>query len=249
MLYYIYDGSFEGLLTAIYEAYYRRQHPDAILSIENLQENLFIEYVQISTDPKKANRVFNSIKSKISSEALRHVSYVFLSELENRGTLIYQYLKLGWKLGRKVDEYLSDNRVLNVHNISRKVSGEAHRMMGLVRFQLLAENIYYSKIEPDYNIISLIAPHFAARMADQDWAIHDIRRNLAALCRNGRYIIIPLSNPNFLILHPEEEQYQELWKQYFSKIAIESRIKPRLQRQYMPKRYWKHLIEIPSART
>ena len=45
MLYYIYDGSFEGLLTAIYEAYYRRQHPDEILSIEDIQENLLIEYV------------------------------------------------------------------------------------------------------------------------------------------------------------------------------------------------------------
>ena len=247
MLYYIYDGSFEGLLTAIYEAYYRGQHPDEILSIEDIQENLFIEYVRITTDSEKADRVFNSIESKISIRALRHVFNVFFSELENRGTLIYQYLRLGWKIGRAVDEYLNDNRVFDVHSISRKVSNEAHRMLGLVRFQLLAENIYYSAIEPDYNIISLIAPHFAARMADQDWAIHDIRRNLAALCRNGQYIIIPLSNPDFIILHPDEKQYQELWKQYFSKIAIESRINPRLQRQYMPKRYWKHLIETPSA--
>ena len=44
-------------------------------------------------------------------------------------------------------------------------------------------------------------------------------------------------------LDQEEKQFQELWKDYFKNIAIEERKNPRLQKQFMQKRYWKYLTE------
>ena len=40
--------------------------------------------------------------------------------------------------------------------------------------------------------------------------------------------------------------YQELWKMFFKKISIKERKNPRCQMQFMPKKYWKDLIEEPD---
>ncbi|MBQ2881820.1 MAG: DUF4130 domain-containing protein, partial [Clostridia bacterium] len=37
--------------------------------------------------------------------------------------------------------------------------------------------------------------------------------------------------------------FADLWKQYYRTVAISSRKNERLRRQYMPRRYWKYLIE------
>lgn len=243
IIHYIYDGSFEGLLTAIFEAYYRREIPDRILSEHNLQEDLLARQVQIPSDPTKADRVFASIGTKISSQAQQNVLHCYLSDLKDAGTWIYHYLRLGWKTGSKVDLYLTDEKVQRVHQTARKVRFEAHRMLGLIRFRKLQGEIYYAPMEPDHNILGLIAPHFAQRMADQNWMIHDIRRGLAALYDQNEIKTAAILQKKELTLDQQELWYQQLWKQYFNSIAIPNRINPRLQRQHMPIRYWRHLIE------
>ncbi|SDY73106.1 probable DNA metabolism protein [Proteiniborus ethanoligenes] len=243
MLQYIYDGSFDGLLTAIYEAYYRREIPDDILSEDNPQQNLFIKKVHIETDLEKAKRVYNSIKAKISDFALQNCFYVFLSEDEYRGTVIYNYLRLGWKIGKDIDLNLSNDAVLLVNNISQKVRKEVHRMLGLIRFSQLSNGVYYSQIEPDNNIIGLIAPHFEDRMPDEYWIVHDVKRELAVMYNKKEWVVRDLNVLEEISFIDEEEEYQRLWKEYFNSIAIENKINPRLQKQHMPVRYWKHLVE------
>jgi len=65
MIYYIYDGSFEGILTAIYHAYYRRETPEKIVEEYDLQESLIINKVYIRTDIEKSNKVYHSCKTYI----------------------------------------------------------------------------------------------------------------------------------------------------------------------------------------
>ena len=247
MVYYVYDGSFDGLLTAIYEAYYRHQEPQKILSDESIQDNLFIQHVYIKADQQKAERVYSAIVHKISPAAAKKVLYAFLSEAEDAATAIYRYLKLGFKVGKSVDSALADPYVFRVHVLHKKVSGEAGKMLGLVRFRLLKNGIFYAPIEPDFNILGIIAPHFKKRMPTHDWIIHDLKRRIAAFYSQGQYTIAPFEFEGPLPLDDEEFDFQTLWREYFQNIAIKSRINPRLQRQFMPVRYWKHLIESPGA--
>lgn len=241
---YLYDGTFEGLLTAVYEAYYTKQFPEKILSSENCQQDLFSEYITIQTDLEKFQKVYESIRSKISPEALMRAYYVYLSELKEAGTMVFNYLRFGWRVGSRVDLYLSDDRVLQVENLSRKVSGERHRMLGLLRFHRLQSGIFYAPIQPDYNITALLAPHFAERLSDQNWVIHDVKRKLAAFydCTEGDWYISDFDTNQYALMK-EDTLYQELWKQFFNAIAIKTRINPRLQKQHMPVRYWSYLIE------
>lgn len=243
MLNYIYDGSFEGLLSCIYEAYYRHENPDRIMPGEMPQLDMLDINIHISTDENKASRVLDSISNRISADALDNVYYAYLSEVQDSGKIIYEYLKLGWKIGAKVDLFLSDDRVINLHKISRRVGTERHRMLGLIRFSQCKDGIFYSQIEPDHNILQLLAPHFANRMADQNWIIHDIKRNSAAIYNMEGWILTELELRNLPIMSLEEDFYQSLWKQYFKSIAISTRINLKLQIQHMPKRYWSHLVE------
>lgn len=243
MLQYIYDGSFDGLLTAIYEAYYRKEIPDEILSEDSPQQSFLVEKVRIETDEEKSRKVYASMEEKISEYALKNCFYVFLSEREDRGTIIYKYLRLGWKIGNNVDQHLSDNRVLTVHKIRQQVSKEVHRMLGFVRFSQLNNGVYYSQIEPDNDIIGLMASHFAERMSGEYWIIHDVKRGIGVMYNKKQWIIRDLNVVEEINFTDEEEDYQRLWKEYFKSIAIKNKINPRLQKQHMPTRYWKHLVE------
>jgi probable DNA metabolism protein len=229
MLTYVYDGSFEGLLTSVFEAFYRKQDPGLVKSRENLQYSLVDEYVQIDTDPGKSDRVYRSILEKISYDALQHVYHVFLSDDEAAGTLIYNYLKLGWKLGSKVDFYLTDGRVLKVHEISQRLEFELHRMLGFIRFRQVEGGIYYAPCKPDNNLVELLAPHFAERLQDQSWIIHDVGRNIAALYNKKTFMISEFSVDDIPGATNEENEYQKLWKEFFNTLAIPSRSNPKLR--------------------
>ncbi|MGI6570562.1 MAG: TIGR03915 family putative DNA repair protein [Caldicoprobacterales bacterium] len=243
MLRYIFDGTFEGLLTCIYEAFYRRQSPDSICCWYQLQEDLISCCTEIRTDQEKADRVLKSIRSKISAKALDHAFHAYLSEIDDIGVWIYRYLKLGWKSGPSVDSCLWEDEVQMVQKAARKTEGECHRMLGLLRFRELQSGIFYAPMGPDHNIVSLLAPHFAKRLSDQPWMIHDVKRDIAAIYDRKDWTIALIRQKKALPLHGDELEFQRMWKQYFKSVAISSRRNLRLQKHFMPSRYWRYLVE------
>ena len=243
MINYIYDGSFEGLLTAIHEAFYRRENPAGIFSAHNLQTNLLDSNIYVSTDILKYEKVQKAIIEKISSQSLQDLFYVFLSENINAGTWIYRYLKLGFRMGCKVESFLTDETVHIINKTSQRVLREYHRMLGLLRFKLIAGNVYYAAFRPDNNIVALLAPHFEERLPMHNWIIHDVKRNLSAVYDCSSWVLTDMEISPDINLDDKENDYNGLWKQYFKSIAIESRRNPRLQKNFMPKRYWDFLPE------
>ncbi|WP_333638375.1 TIGR03915 family putative DNA repair protein [Tissierella praeacuta] len=142
-----------------------------------------------------------------------------------------------------MDFNLSNDIVLKINSIYDKVGKEKHRMLGLARFKQLENGILYSSIEPDYNIVGLLAPHFKSRMMNENWVIHDVKRGIAVFYNKEEWVIKDMEINSSLIVKEDEEQYQELWKAYFKSIAIQNKINPSLQKRCMPVRYWKHLVE------
>jgi probable DNA metabolism protein len=245
MICYVYDDSFEGLLTSIYEAYYSSHKPEEIAAHWEFEPSLLTEPVYIKSDTEKSDKVYNAIKTKISKDALKQVYYTYLSEINGSSTAAFKYIRLGFKLGKEVDLHLHNDIVLNIHNINKKVSYECHRMLGFVRFKCIDE-LYYSPIEPDHNILGLIASHFASRLPNENWIIHDLKRDLAVFYNKTEWIVTPFNKEKAqdFFKPSENELYESLWKEFFKTIAIEDRKNPRLQKRSMPVRYWKHLTEI-----
>lgn len=244
MLYYIYDGTFDGLLTAIYDAYYKKDSPEQIVPLNNFADNFLISKIYIKTDEEKSKKVHDAIIEKISKYAMTNIMYAYLSEHENAGIYILDYLRFGFKVGKIVDSYLSDDRVHNVNKLATKITRERQLLAGIIRFRLLQNNIYYAPIEPQYNTTCLLGEHFADRMSDQIFIIHDVKRNYGVFYDKTKWFMSDIKVKADIVFHEKELFYQKLWKQYFDSITIRSRINPKLQSNLMPKRYWKYLIEM-----
>lgn len=244
MLYYIYDGTFDGLLTAIYDAYYEKDSPEQIVPLNNFVDNFLIRRIYIQADAEKSRKVHDAIINKISKDAMTNIMYTYLSEHKNAGIFILDYLRFGFKVGKIVDSYLSDDRVYNIRRLVAKITREKQLLAGIIRFRLLQNNIYYAPIETQYNTACLLGEHFADRMADQVFVIHDVKRNYGVFYDKTKWFMSDIELNADVVFHEKELFYQELWKQYFESITIKDRINPKLQSNFMPKKYWKYLIEM-----
>jgi len=243
---FVYDGGFQGMLTTIQLLREAREEPDDIRAEGRaLQESLLAETAFVRTDAERAESLFGDICERISPRALRNVFNAFLSEMDGVEYHIYHYLKLGWELGADVDARLGNEHVHAVHRMSRCTGRESHRMRGFLRFRQLEGGLYYAPMQAECDVLCLVAQYFVARMGDQDWMIHDLSREQAAICVNGRLTLCELAgfDPR---LSSEEELCQELWRMYYKTIAVAERRNPRLQKSCMPMKYWHILVEEPS---
>ncbi len=243
MITYIYDGSFDGLLTAIHTAFYSDIKPSHIVRKEDFVENFLIEKISIETDSKKAKDVYRAIEKKISPQSLKKIFYAYLSERTDSAMIILRYLQLGFKLGSEVDLNLANEDVLNIEKLSRLVGKERHRVSGILRFKNIKKDMLYAQIEPDHNIIALLAPHFQARLRNENFIIHDTKREIGVFYNKKEWIVMDIEKPNPSLVKESEEIYEDLWKTYFKSISIEGKTNPKLQKRNMPMRYWKYLTE------
>lgn len=240
---YLYDGTFEGMLTCIYEGYYSVE-PDGILDSDKYKPTLFDDSCFIVTDSAKANKVAFSIIDKLSEEFFHKILNAFFSEDYNVATYIYRLVKYAFKSSPEVIMNAANETVANVVGLYTSVVRETHLFVGLVRFSKLKGDIYYCQFAPTYNQVPLLAEHFSERMGSEMWVIHDVKRNIAVFYDKTEWYINEFyGNENFE-LSEDEELFRNLWKEFHSKIAIKERINPKLQRSFMPKKYWKYLLEM-----
>ena len=246
---YIYDGSYQGLLTALYLAFKKREVPVKILAKSEFRDDLFYQREKIVTDIEKAEFFSKQIKEHISAQALNNIFHAYLSEAEKMELYIFRYLFTGFKAGEKVDEFLTKDYVRQVQDLAHKVRHESHRLKGLIRLQEAAGGKYYAAVEPDYKTLVLLAPHFKNRFSTMDWIIHDLKREEAVIfsAAEKEWLLIDLEKEFKPELSRREEEVQDLWRSFFSAVSIKNRRNRKIQQQFMPKKYWKHLIETPGS--
>lgn len=245
---YLYDGTFYGLLTIVFECYMQKTIPSNIVFEGDYLPN-FLDPVQfIATNEEKAKRIWNGVYNSISYTALHDCYYAFLSCKKGKEMLILEYLLHGFLVGSRITNQLSVPYVIDVVKLRKNVIGEAHRLKGLVRLSEIKNNLWYAPIHPDNNVLEQVGHFLMKRFPCQDIILHDKNRNLAFIYNSqnqNNYEIIQLPNnlkiPSF---SEEEVEFQKLWKTFFQTIAIKERTNSRLQMQYMPKKYWKDLIEL-----
>lgn len=242
---YIYDGSFPGLLTAIFYAYPGVSSIQIVLQQHYLY-NLLDEVIEITTEDDKFERVYDSILNKLSKDTLRIVYYLYLSEDAKHGTLILNYLRLCYRYGLNINLAKNNEIIIAVDSLYRKVSLEAHRFYGFVRFKAIGPMTFYSAIEPDYQILPLIANHFITRFSDQNFMIHDLRRHTALIYNQSDYYLrdMPIDFHTRAIDQLTKDHFEDLFKVFYQHVTVDERKNPRQQARYMPRRYWKHLVEL-----
>ncbi len=242
MVDYLYDGSFEGLLTCVYLHYYEEPASGVFLESQ-YQSDLLRPYKCVVTSLTCSDKVYFAIRKKISPLALQNTYYLYLSNHIHKEMLVLEYLKKGFKIGISIDDQHADPLIHDIHILSKKVLAESHRFLGLIRFTDTGVFLY-SAIQPDHNILILLGDHFSDRLKNEKFIIHDQRRSKALISSDGIWYITDFDSKTDFPLQKKEEYYRSLWKNYYNHIGIGERKNPKLQAQYMPRRYWKNLTEI-----
>jgi len=251
---YIYDGTFPGFLTAIFDSYKFKEQPEAIVR-KGGTETLFAEKHEVITEIEKSERVWNGIIKNGGEKTGNHIYYAFLSRETGIEIVLYQYISRIFSEKRSIMDDLAAPQVLKVHKLYRKVAFEAHRVTMFLRFEQAADGTYFAPYAPKYDIISLTLKHFKMRFADQRWLIYDTIRDYGYYYDTKKIEQVVITHPEFNFdtgqlhykaKHPDDEKWQDLWRTYFKKIAISERKNLVLQRNFMPKRFWKYLTEKGS---
>jgi len=246
-----YDGTFAGFLTAVYEVYERKLDRIQLTRPQHSLPTLWSSF-QVISDKEKAERVWSGLKKKLSTSGLKNIYWSFLSELPHAEDMLISYIRHVFESKQNVEDDFGFEPALYVQQTARQVHREKHRMEAFVRFQRLSDDLYMSVVEPDYNVLPLIASHFANRYADQQWLIYDMKRKYGihydlADARVSEVEIeaasVPQLNDSSFLVHEEEPHYQTLWKKYFDSVNIKARKNLKLHIRHVPLRYWKHLTE------
>ena len=250
---YRYDGTFDGLLCVLSRIAADGGDFETIERGDADQVLLFSEDVAIATVDAAAEASEKELIALLTPQAYYHLYACYLSELKGIDADIARFVQAIRKRGKAYEKNVGDPAIFRIVQVSRKVRGESHRLKGLLRFQELKDGMLYAMVEPDHNIITLLAPHFARRYGTRRWMIHDRKRGKACLYENGEWMEVAIENAPDLTLetgdrdayqNPEEAYYKQLWKTFYKSIAIKERKNDKLRQHFMPKKYWKYLIEM-----
>ena len=232
---YLYDGSYEGFLSCVFESFEKREIPPEICA-ENAPQITIFPMRFIATNMERARRVQISIPKRMSLEAEDFVRAAFYSCMPGREGSLLAFLRMGYKMGPRVLSCLTDPTVNALFNAARHAKSEAHLLCGFIRLSDY-DGILAGVIEPKNYALPLIAPHFADRFQSDPVFIYDRTHAQALFVQDGSWRIFPLEE--FELAHPDETEIamRNLWRTFYNTVAIEGRRNERCRRTHMPLRY------------
>ncbi|MGX8220315.1 TIGR03915 family putative DNA repair protein [Psychrobacter celer] len=263
----LYEPSFEGWLSAVFYVYANKLYDDEALQLiaqDCYVPSLIAQATSVVPNEEHAERVLVKLNQLLGRSGMRNLLWGFLSEKEHIGTTLFWVVKYAIDYpNRHIMQDVGNLHVLELVQTVKSVGREKHRMEAFVRFEHTTDDIYFARVEPDFNVLPLIGEHFRQRYQDQHWAIYDITRgygiyydksNSTATRPAALQTITDLDDAVLRrpasIHSADERRYQQFWQGYFTNVNITERKNPRLHRQYLPQRYWKYLSEkqiLPNA--
>ena len=257
---FTFDGTMNGLLTAVFDAYSQIEQPETLLT-EGDELPLFCERIyKVVTDEERARRVWTGLEERLPKEAMRMISVSWLSESRALNAPLFRYICKVFRQG-DISRNFADPDVLAVTNTARRVLREQQRMKQFVRFQKAKDGTYLAVIAPDHNVLPLVTDHFQDRFCDQPWLIYDAKRHYgfyydgttdAVRVTFEDEAVVPFSlvdgKLNDDVLSSDDQLLQDLWRTYFKAICIRERLNPRKQLNDMPRRYWRYMTEKQAGK-
>lgn len=250
MLAFRFDGTFEGLLCCVFDAYTLKRFPGVILDGEEVAPLPVAEVHEVVTNHASADRVLAGVSRRLSREGRNTLLLAYLSERPGVADLLFRYMRKVLDGPTSKEGDFTDSDMLTVDQLARKVYAEHHLLLGFARFQKTAEGLYFAALRPKYNVLALMLPHFMDRFANHPWIIYDGPRGFGYFYDEGaiKDVVLdcPLARDGALpddFLADDEKTFQRLWKEYFTATAIVERMNPKLQARCMPRRYWPYMRE------
>ena len=267
---YVYDGSVEGLMSAIFHAYANHEIPEDVVRPQHLQMRLGQEERIITTDFSLASRVAHGIQRQLGKQVWQYMLEASASDNPNTGTIVYRFVRYALSsrfamncsscskkqscnkpcvpgFGSKILSEWANPDVGPLLQLQRHTYTESERMRQFIRFQHTKDGYWFAKCNPNAAVLPFIMDWFAERFNTQSFVIYDESHKMAGISSNGSWQLVDSNEIDIPELAPEEELMQQAWRGFYQALSIESRYNPDLRRQFMPKRLWKNLTEMQES--
>ena len=238
----VYDGTFEGFLSLVYEVYYKKFQVEKILR-EFPATLILDDIITIEYDEKKSLKVLESLKLKFTKKNFSVILNVFMCDSKEFELNLLHFIIAGFK-NQKQLENINLPFVQNLQNLQKELFRHNHKMTGFTRFIELDDGLLYAKIDSKFNVVYFLGQHFLKRFNNQRYIIHDLKRQIAFIKENsfvGVQNVAEFETPKVSV---NEEKFSKLWQTFFASVSIESRKNKKLQRQMVPLLYRTYMNEF-----
>lgn len=240
----LYDGSFEGFLTLVYDVYYRKITTSKILrEVPNtliLDDILVVEYQE-----EKSLKVLEALNKKFTKNNFETIFNIFMCDSVEFELDLLHFIILGFRSQKEL-ENINHPFIFNIQNLQKELFRYNHKMTGFIRFIELDDGMLYGKIETKFNIVYHLGIHFLERFNNQNYIIHDISRKLAFIKNESLIGVQEVATFDEPTMSVNEEKFSNLWKTFFASVSIESRTNKKLQRQMVPLLYRTFMTEFSN---
>ncbi len=240
---YIYQDNFISLLNLIKFLITNKIKPENIKP-SNYTPTLLDHLIHLNLEENY--KIITEWQAMTNKEIIKTSYYIFIAENDNKELIMYYFLLNALKYQEKIFYMRNLNCVVKALKISKHVSREVHRFKGFTRFKELKNHVLYAEIEPDNDILYLLSIHFQKRLKNEYWIMKDKKRQIISIYDKKKFYLVKnseftLSETSFCT---QEEEFETLWKNFYKTIGITERKNERCRMNFMPKKYWKNMIEM-----
>ena len=171
-----YDGSLAGLLSVVFDRFANGLQVDRLVREHRYAPAMFEEAVRVATDEGHARRVWQGL-GKFEGFDRELVLRNWLFDTTESDTDIAHVITRMFREQADVSEDYRDEAVFRCYQVHKKMFREIHRVHAFVRFEEAEDGLYFSRIDPDFDVLPLAVEHFEDRYQDQEWMIWDGKRD------------------------------------------------------------------------
>lgn len=244
---YLYDGTLEGMLSCVFEAYASREDPVDIVKKSAFMPRLGQRAKVVATDRVRACRVENGLIRTCGRKAYEAVGVVHCSDDPAKGRAILEFVRYAMRRGPAAVRDIAHERVRAFAEMERSVRNEKHQWQQFLRFEQVEGGVYVARCDPKANVVTLLMDWFAARFNTQSFVIYDELRRIAGVSRGGSWVMIEADGFDIPAVTGEERIVAQAWKRFYDAVAIETRTNHDLRKSFMPERFWKNMTEMKEA--
>ncbi len=247
---YAYDGSLEGLLSAIFAAYERRENPTDVEPGFRLQPRIDQRVSLIDVNLEHAERVRAGLAGSCGPAAYSAMKAAALCSEAGSGTAAYRFVRYAYDAApsrRRAFSDVAHPDVAPLRRIWKRVGTERERMLQFVRFEELEGGLWFARCNPQDSVIPLVMDHFASRFNTQAFIIYDEAHGVAGVYEGRDWYLVNVADGGSLNIPPataREAQMRAAWKAFYRSVSVEARYNPELRRHFMPKRLWRNITEM-----
>jgi len=198
-----------------------------------------------ASEPLLSNAGSDSGPAYVPRSFIDRAKIVACHSSAERWNLLYRIL-FRLQSNRNLMKLDVDDDIAAFRRLEHQVKRDLHKMHAFVRFRKVEDESgehFIAWYEPAHHVLPLAAPFFTERFAIMNWAILTPDSSVQWDPDGKRLTFGPGVRRERA---PQMDDFEDLWRTYYSSIFNPARTNLNAMRSEMPVRYWKNLPELHS---